>query len=184
MTRVKLNDTSKTLTMSNIINNIQKAVKRLSWRLGNGKFEPNQNDVDALQFIINWINNEKSELMKDNMLFAKCYVKLLMYETMYFKDVQFASEQLNRFLVETPIETIYDDFAKSLNQLEYEKFMKRHGLIMKHPALLSDEEKDFENKIIENNNEEFNKIIQEGKWTFDQVYKSLNNQITELIKLK
>lgn len=164
--------------------NIKKAVQRLVWRFGNGKFEPNQSDANALQFIIDWINKDKEELLEDHLLFAKCYVKLLTYETSFYKDVKTASININKYLMEYPTHHFYDEFTKTLNQIEYEKYMKNKGFLCKHPATLSEKEREIEKKIIEDNLQEYKSIVFEGKWTTDQVYKSLNNQITELLKKK
>ncbi|MDP2687790.1 MAG: hypothetical protein Q8O62_11245 [Aequorivita sp.] len=164
--------------------NIKAAVQRLSWRLGNGKFQPNENDIDALNFIINWINTEKSEMIRDNILLAKCYTRLLMYETLYYKDVKQSSIQLNKALTELPIETFYDEFASRLNDLEYNSFLQSKGMTMKHPALKSDIDRAAEAKLIEDNYKEFEQYVLKGKWTSEQVYSSLNNQITELIKIQ
>lgn len=156
--------------------NIQKAFQRLSWRMSNGKFEPNQNDVDAIKFLADWINRSKEKQIQEHTIFAKMYVYCFIHELKFYKDLSFAQKKLSEILSK-PLQDIYDDFRRALNDDELEKFMKEHGL-----------EKDFINKekILEQNNTitKVQKQLKElviGKWSSEKVKKSLNNQVTEAI---
>lgn len=163
---------------------ISKAIKRIKWRFENGKFSPNQTDIAALNFIIEWVNNEMIEMIVNNELLAKIYIQLLRYELIKYDDVKFASNQLNKKLIKKSLEQIIEEFTDTLNLIEYQYFLKSKGLIIENPLILTDKESKMEKKIIKENEIEFLKITVDGKWTNDQVKAALFNQLTELIKLK
>jgi len=53
---------------------IIKNIQRLSWRLSSKKpFTPNQEDINALNEVIKWINREKEDRMHQNQHFGKIY---------------------------------------------------------------------------------------------------------------
>lgn len=166
------------------MNTINKSLQRIKWRFENGKFTPNQNDVEALNFIIEWVNNDKVQMIEDNTLLAKCYVLLLKYEMLKYEDVGYASKTLSKKLTKESINQIYDEFRDALNLLDYQKFLISKGLNVNHPLQMTDEETEIEKKIIKQHESEFLQVTIDGKWTGEQVYKALNNQLTNLIKLK
>jgi len=155
-------------------------IKRLFWRLGNGKFEPNDKDVKALTEVVEWINREKEKELKQNTLFAKLYVKCFFEEIERYKDPQFAQYVLHSFL-DKPIELIYLEFQNDLNNLEFLMFCDKMGIEMgKHPLQTPEEQKEAEMEIIKNNESEYLKFSV-GKWSEDKIFKALNNQVTEAI---
>ncbi|WP_417858841.1 hypothetical protein [Xanthomarina gelatinilytica] len=162
---------------------INKAIDHFVFKFQN-VWKPTPKDIEALETILDWTEKEKETVISNNLLFAKCYVRLLMFENSTYKDIMFSSKQLNKLLIETPIETFYNEFTKRLNDIEFEYFLKHKGLSVDHPALLTEGQKELERKIISEYEEEFKKYTLEGKWTQDQVYESLNNNISELIKFK
>jgi hypothetical protein len=155
-------------------------IKRLFWRMGNGKFEPNDKDVKALTEVTEWINRQKEEELKRNTIFAKLYVKAFFEEIQKYKDPQFAQYALHSHL-QKPLETIYLEFENNLNSFEFELFCEKMGIKMgEHPLQTPEEQKEFEMEIIKSNESEYLKLVQ-GKWTTDKIFKALNNQITETI---
>ncbi|WP_188439745.1 hypothetical protein [Planktosalinus lacus] len=166
------------------MNTIKQALERIKWRFENGKFIPNDNDCNALNFIVDWINNEKKQIVKDNVLLTKCYVLLLEHETIKFQEVNFASKQLNKKLHKVDLEQIFEEFRDYLNLLEYQTFLKKHGLKINHPAEMTDEERLIEKNILKEHQAEFMRATVTGKWTTEQIKLAIINQLTELIKLK
>jgi len=163
---------------------IKKAINRLKWRFENGIFTPNENDFTALNFIIEWVNNEKVEMIENNEFLAKIYIQLLRYELLKYDDAKFASNQLNKKLMKISMEQIIEEFTDTLNLIEYQCFLKSKGLTLENPLILTYEESEMEKRIINENENEFLKVTVDGKWTKDQVKAALFNQLTELIKLK
>ena len=59
--------------IKNDVYNIEKAINRLSWRFKNENIKINESkiiineaDVKAVDFLIEWINQQKKETLKDN----------------------------------------------------------------------------------------------------------------------
>lgn len=158
---------------------LEKNVERMFWRLSNGSFKPNQNDLKAMTEITEWINREKEDTLKQNLLFAKLYTVVFIQEIEYMQDIHFAQRKVHDVL-NKPIETHYREFYEKLNSVELSKFSKKIGLNQKHPALMTEEETQLDQEIIKLNSEEFKKYCL-GLWAYEKVQTSLNNQITEAI---
>jgi hypothetical protein len=158
---------------------IEKAFQRLSWRFTNGKFEPNQLDIDALKFVGEWINRQKEESLNIHTIFAKLFVYTFIHEIAFYKDLEFAQKKINEIL-ENTCENLYADFGKRLNSLELDKYRKSIGITDKHPILMTKEENAKEEEIIMTHAKELEKYVI-GIWTQEKIEKSLNNNITEAI---
>lgn len=156
--------------------NIQKAFQRLSWRFSNGKFEPNQNDLEALKFLADWVNREKEREIQEQTLFAKMYVYCFYHELDFYKDISFAQNKLHEIL-QKPLNEQYSSFLKKLNDHELDLFMREHKL----DKDWINTEKILEQKETITNTQKTLKQLVVGKWSLEQVTKSLNNQLTEAI---
>jgi hypothetical protein len=155
-------------------------IKRLFWRFQNGKFTPNEQDIKSLTEIVEWINREKQQTLKHNVLFAKLYIKQFLEDYKTFNDFKFAQYALHSYL-DKPITSIYEMFADSLNEIELINFCKEKGIDLDtHPLLKDLNEKERERIILEQLSDDFLNYL-DGKWSYDKIEKSLNNQITEAI---
>lgn len=172
--------------------NIEKALNRINWRFKNpqikineSKITINQEDVNAIEFLTNWINNQKKETINQNQLFAKMYCYCLSNEIEFYKDVKFANIKLQEKLNE-PIENHYNKIVKDLNRLELTKYMQSKGIIMDNVELmmlnqaqqLAQEQKQA--LILKENEKEVQMYVL-GIFKPENVFKSINNQITECI---
>ena len=163
------------------ITTIERAMDQFSYRLQNGRYEPNQNDVDAFKFVAEWINREKEKEIKQNVLFAKLFCHVFAQEVKFYDgDFKFAQKKIHEYL-KHPIEFYYDNFLKEINDVAMNKFIKSIG-ISKHLLLDSSEKQKNENKILEENSEQIEKYFN-GAFEEDKVYRSLNNTISEFINL-
>ena len=155
-------------------------INRLFWRMGNGKFEPNDKDVKALTEVTEWINRQKEQEIKTNQLFAKLYVKAFFEDIEKYGDAKFAQYSLHSHL-RKPLETIFKEFETNLNDYEFKMFCDKMGIELgQHPALEPEEKKEKEMEIVKANEADFLKLVN-GKWDSDKITKALNNQITEAI---
>ena len=57
--------------------NVDAAIQRLSWRLENGAFTPNQKDINSFNGLIQWVNDQRKITIRNNQLFAKLYIHFL-----------------------------------------------------------------------------------------------------------
>ena len=162
------------------ITNIEKALNQFAYRVKNGRYEPNQSDLDALVFIVDWINREKATQLKQNILFAKLFCHTFAQEVKFYDgDFDFAQKKMHDYL-KHPIEHYYDIFTKEINDVAMNKFIRSIGISEKHPVLLSEKETLLEKEALKNNSEEIEKYFN-GAFEEDKVTLSLNNTITEYI---
>jgi hypothetical protein len=173
--------------LKNEVYNIEKAINRLSWRFKNNNIKVNESkiiineaDVLAVDFLVNWINQQKQETLKGNLLFAKLFCYAFHNElTFYNGDAKLAQQKIVEQL-KIPIGYHYDKIHDTLNMLELNNYMKQIGVIQKHPLTRNDEENKKNAELFKINNKEIVKKIM-GTWSVENVYKSLNNTITECI---
>lgn len=167
--------------------NFESSFNRLVWRFKNSnvkvnesKFVINDNDIESVDFLINWINNQKNETLKENAMFAKLVCYCLKHEINFYKgDVKMAVKKIEEQL-KIPIQYHYSEIHETLNRHELINYMDEIGVVTKHPLLRTESENIANAKIFKENNPEITKKIF-GTWSVDNVYKSLNNTITELI---
>ena len=97
--------------------NLDKALKRLAWRFTSKKgFTPNENDLNALNVLISWINRQESEAIKNNQLFAKLYIYNLNQSIRYFEASVFddiPQKEVSK-LLDLPLKNYYSAFHKEL----------------------------------------------------------------------
>ena len=111
--------------------NFDKALQRIGWRFTSKKpFLPNQQDIDSINCILQWINNQKKEDLKKNHLFAKLFIYNLNqiirdYDTDVLND--FAQKELSR-LLNIPLEAYYRAFKQELDNVQVNKIVAAHKL--------------------------------------------------------
>lgn len=149
---------------------LKKAAERLIWRLKPNKnggfksFTPNQNDIDCLNCILNWINNQKKETLNNNHLFAKLYIYVLTQE-INFHDTNVLDsipQKKVSALLNHPLDKFYKSFTNDL----YENQLKR---------LLRLTESEEQRKVISEYQEQKN-LYPEGL-----IESQLNHMITEAL---
>jgi hypothetical protein len=136
---------------------LDKSVQRLSWQFSRGtSFKPNQNDVDALNTVFEWITSQKEINLLNQQLFAKLYIYQLEQTLRYYDSTVFDAmiqKDLSRIL-DTPLDAFYQAFHKSLHHNQLKKLKIKDGLSLED--------------IKEN-------------YTLEVVKDQLNNMITEAI---
>ena len=166
--------------------NIEKALNRLNWRfknenvkVGESKIIINTLDLEAVDFLNDWIIRQKEITLNKNMLFAKLFCYAFKNEILFYKNPTHSQtklcEEMNR-----PIETHYESVLNSLNEVEYSKFFNDNGFEDKHPGLLTEAEINERREFIKKHEHEITHLTR-GKWTIEEVTKSLNNTITEIL---
>lgn len=167
--------------------NFETSFNRLIWRFKNpnvkvneSKFIINDTDIESVDFLIKWINNQKTETLNENYIFAKLFCYALKNEIIFYKgDVKLGVRKLEEQL-KIPIDYHYSEIHQILNNFELQNYMDEIGVNSKHPLLRTPKEEAENLKIFKKENEEITKKIF-GTWTLDNIYKSLNNTITEII---
>jgi hypothetical protein len=173
--------------MKKEVMNIEKALNRINWRFKNSQVKLNESkiiinqlDVDAIDFLTSWIEQQKKETKQENLLFAKVFTYAFKNELIFYNgSAKFAQKKLVDIL-RLPLQYHYDEVHSVLNMFDLYKYSKQIGLTQKHPALKSKEEEENDLQILKSKDPLMLKKIL-GNWTKESVYKSLNNTITEAI---
>lgn len=168
--------------------NIENALNRINWRFTNpniklneSKIVINENDVEAVNFLTNWITQQKSETLQENQLFAKLYCYCLTHEIEFYKDIKFANRKLQEELAK-PINHHYANVSETLNRMELNYFLNSIGIVTDHmkSCLMNEIQQQEQQELLNNNQKEITKYVL-GIWNIDKVFKSLNNTITECL---
>lgn len=158
---------------------IEKAMQRIVWRVSNGNHTPNQNDVEAVTIVAEWINRQKTQEIQQNRLFAKMYVYCFIHELQFYQDLKFAQKKLHEIL-KTPVIDLYGQFKDKLNFVEYNSLLKSLGFSNLHTLLTKKEQEQKEAVLTQENKEVIQKYLF-GIWTPEKIETGLNNQISEAI---
>lgn len=159
--------------------NIEKSLQRIHWRFSSGNsFKPNQSDIEALNFVVEWSNQQKEKSLKGQQLFAKLYTMYFGELLLHYRDIGMAQRQLNKELGQTT-DYIVERFRSNLNAVTFEDAHNKLGLTKKHPAMCTDEETAHDLAILQDNQNFF--LHHLDKWTDEAVRKSLDNTISEAI---
>ena len=163
---------------------LKKALDRLAWRFTSGNsFTPNVNDIEAFNNVIEWVNNQKSETINNNQLFAKLFIyffnqKIKETRTTVFDDE--AQKELSKIL-NTPLNLFYEAFKVSLQENMREYIYEKNGIDVKHPYLKDETEKEEDRLKIQNMKEkDFNRIIYDV-YTIEEVTNQLDEMISEAL---
>lgn len=160
--------------------NIVKAMQRIGWRFGEAKaFTPNQNDADAYNYLVDFVETKQQEQIKKNLLFAKLFCYAFKNEIQFYKCPKHAQRKIYEEL-ELPIQYHYDSVLEMLNDVVYNAFLENKGFPDKHPGTLTEKEIQFKKELIKNYEKELTELLK-GKWDIEIVTQSLNNTITELL---
>lgn len=167
--------------------NIEKALNRINWRFKNpqvkineSKIIINQTDIDAIEFLTNWIEQQKKETKQENLLFAKVFCYAFKNEIVRYNGSAKVAQSKMVDILKLPLEYHYDQIHIILNNFDLWNYSKEIGLSQKHPALKTNEENKIDLEILKSKDPVLLKKIL-GNWTKESVYKSLNNTITEAI---
>ena len=165
---------------------VEKSLQRIHWRFSPNEkgvtmqFKPNQNDADALNDVIEYIEREKNKSLLKHQLFAKLYVVMLGEFLNYYHDINIASKNIHKILRD-PMEFHSAKFRDFFNIVACEKAHKEMGLTMKPWYLRTKEENEIEEKILEQNSAKFLEFL--NKWSQDEINEILESQITNAINL-
>jgi hypothetical protein len=159
--------------------NLKKSFEWLFERFTKENIKPCQFDLDCLVSIAEKTNEINKEAFQENTIFAKMYVYCLMHELEFYKDINFATKKLNEIL-ENPLENTCNDFLNRLNHLELNQYLKSIGINTDHLKQLSESE-EAKQGVLVNENKKNIQIYVLGKFTKENVFKSLNNAITNCI---
>jgi hypothetical protein len=152
--------------------NIKKAISRLGWRLGEPKnFTPNKTDLEAVNTIIEWEEQQRVISLQDNLLFGKLFCYYFYQNVKYFglESLNKASSKDLNQMLSLPMEKFYESLSSRLNQLHREAVIESNGIELTTGALSDEDLLKLDNLEGDLND----------AWTVDQVKEKINEMITD-----
>ena len=148
---------------------IDKALNRLKWRLENG-WRANKNDAEAVNTIIDFVNQSDNAQFLNNQLSFKMYVIIFAwYCEKYQSDVfdPIPQREMHRTL-SLPAEILIEKFTSKINLSEFNELLKEKGInpIEHHKNAIKGIKNDFKDIQIEEVN----------PWKSETVLKTLEKQ--------
>lgn len=137
-----------------------------------------ENEIEAINTLVSWINDSKKEYLEKNKMFSKLYIIYFGILIEHYKDIEFAQKSIHKDLSENIGFHAYE-LRNKINNIEFFKFCKSIGLSDKNYNFMSKEEIKDRDLIISKNESEYLKNI--NKWDQESINSALNNQISEAI---
>jgi hypothetical protein len=157
---------------------IKEAINRLGYTISKQN-KPNSTDADALNSIIDFINNTNKVEVQENKLFAKLYIMNFITQMRIVRDFDLAQSNVNKIL-KMPLDGLYNEFRKEANVLEIKNYFESKGLkdtwsMMSNFDLKENFKANTElcNKI---DTKEFLEVC--DMWSEENIYNNLNATIT------
>ena len=164
--------------------NIEKAINRLQFRFSSGnQFKPNNYDLEGVNYIIDWVNNQRSETFNNNVLFAKLFMYVFAdltrkYESNFLDT--FIQKELYK-LLDTDLKIYYSRITDLVNDITKFEYFKSKGVNLVHPMIKTNDDKIRELEILKNMSKEDLKPLIDNEFTQDDVINILNSMITECL---
>ena len=125
---------------------LKEAIQRLSFTVSKQN-KPNTTDAEALNKILEFLNNSIKREVNENEMFAKLYVYLLFNEVIFYKgDVDMSQAKINDVLKQ-PLIDLYENFRISFNAIALNNFLHQNGLSEKHPLQYNKEEESHNKEL-------------------------------------
>mgnify|MGYP003632975494 FL=1 len=111
--------------------NFDKAINRLQWKFSKGiNSKTNTTDIEAINFVFGWIENQKNINVLNQTLFAKLYILKLNEELIKFDATIFdplIEKNISRIL-DLPMHTFYESFHSNLHHNHLKKLDLKKGV--------------------------------------------------------
>jgi len=172
---------------------INKAVQRLGWRFEQASKRPNhsfiinQNDIDALKKIDEFVVKDQKKQYQEHELFAKLYINNLTeliehYNTSIFDPIP--RKRIHGILQQS-LQELTEKLKDTLNDSEKYELMNEIGIELKHPLLRSEEETvnnldKLQGAFIDSENK---KRLLGEVWDFKTVKDCLEDEVNKVINL-
>jgi len=157
---------------------LSESIKRLGFTISKQN-KPNSTDADALNSIIEFINNVNKTEVQENKLFAKLYIMNFITQMRIVRDFDLAQSNVNKIL-KMPIDGLYNEFRKEANVLEIKNYFESKGL--KDTWSLSNDfdlKENFKHNTELCNNIDAKEFLEVcDLWSEENIYNNLNATIT------
>lgn len=156
----------------------ENAVRRIYNSFKRLKSNIYKEDIEALKTVADALDNAKKSYVNDNALFAKLLAIQLRQNIEHFRSIDLAlkviDEDLNR-----PIDFHLQLLHKSLNQVEFDNYLKSIGLNVNF--ITTRQEQEQNDKIIKEKANEISKRLCKD-WSYEQIEKSFYNSANDFLQ--
>lgn len=163
---------------------LEKAIKRLVWRFENFEvIRVNENDLDAIDVIVDFANNYKYRPFYSNIHFSKLYAYVILDLLKKYKtsiDSPIVHGKINKIL-NTSFKILAKDIADYLNDFIRQNLLEKAGY--KNKFHLNQEER---TQVLNNlsmllKNKTNKEYLYNGAWTQNEIEEGLINQINSFL---
>lgn len=159
---------------------IEKAFERLYWRFGGKQaFNPNKNDLEALNRIAEFVNNLSDQKTKNHQLFAKMYVRRLTELFGNYRDLSF-SLSASEMECSLPLSHYIDLFHFEYNLNKYKMYCEKEGLRWDEMDLSDEKTRKYALELIMDDKDYQKHVL--GYWSIDKIERSISKQLIEVIE--
>jgi len=158
---------------------LSESIKRLGFTISKQN-KPNSTDADALNSIIEFINNVNKTEVQENKLFAKLYIMNFITQMRIVRDFDLAQSNVNKIL-KMPLDALYSEFRKEANVLEIKNYFESKGLNNNFgtPESKMTLKEEFNHKLDICNKSDAKEFIEVCEmWSEENIYNNLNATIT------
>lgn len=122
---------------------IKKHIERIKWRVSSGGWKANPTDTEAINAIIDYVNEEHKRGMPNNESFAKLYIYLYLEFLRYFDCTVYESmpEKTIQSILKRSVDVLMDELTYTINQQNNASTLKENGFIFGHPLMLKEDVK-------------------------------------------
>ena len=143
---------------------VKDALQRLGFTISKQN-KPNATDAEAFNAIVDFVNNSNKTEVQENLLLAKMYAFVLKEFTRNYNNVDFASKQINKDILDKPLEYHLRILQMELQFCELNNYLKGLNL---SPTWGENQNIDGIIANIESNKEKFKQVkINEIKEVWD-----------------
>ena len=153
---------------------INKDIDRLKYTFSKGN-KINQNDIQALNGLIEYVNDQKERELNNHHLFAKVIIYVFKHELIRTDGNYHLSLSTLNSILRIDLDAHFDSFHTEINTIAFNNFCKTIKLSQKHPALLTESEREIDHRIIKENEPQLIKLLDHYK------KESVFNRLTDLI---
>jgi len=158
---------------------VDEAIQRIIWRTDKGGWKANENDEEAINSIIDFVNESRKSLVIQNDCFARLFVEV-MRRTVKVQGVKVTDKNATRWIAEAmeiPFNQHVELFTKELNEQSLFEKLEKKGVEFKHPIFKTDVQKRTE---VESVYENYVEVLKD-EWDFKTVEYFLTSAITHIL---
>lgn len=127
-----------------MVDMIKKHLERIKWRISHGGWKSNQTDLDALNGIIEYANNEEERNFRSNPHLAKLYIYLYTEFLRYYDCTVYEphAEKAILHILKADLATLIENLTYTINQQNLSAELASNGFVFDHPRKLTKEQKE------------------------------------------